>query len=200
MVAMVHCSGLAMPPCGTPTTRAITRHRDSQYRSGTRVLMGSFIMRYTVIDAAGTMSFIGPCHALKMMAAACSRDPVDHRELLALTAKYDARLTGAVLDGLSLFDEHNSPANATATHARLSDSGRDDAPPFRVVDDVTRRRSLDPVRAGLIVFNLPAKRIVQVQNAYDDLKRDDRGRIRRDGKPTRAFYHYALPGEWAIVP
>ncbi len=157
-------------------------------------------MRFTVVDAGGTVSFIGPCHALKMMAAACSRCPTDHRELLELTADYDPRLSGSVLDGLAVFDEHNSLGNADAIRARLDAGGVDDAPPFRVIDEVTRRRSLDPVRAGLVVFNLPAQRIVQVQNTYADLMRRGRGRIRRDGRPTGRMYHYELPPDWSIVP
>lgn len=157
-------------------------------------------MRFTVVDGGGTVSFVGPCHALKMFAAACSRRPRDHRELLELTAEYDARLSGSVLAGLAVFDEHNLPGNVDAIRARLNANGAEDAPPFRVLDEVTRRLSLDPVRAGLVVFNLPARRIVQVQNSYADLDRQGRGRIRRDGRPTRRLYHYELPADWSIVP
>ena len=157
-------------------------------------------MRFTVVDGDGTVSFIGPCHALKMMAAACSRRPRDHRELLALTAEYDSRLSGSVLDGLAVFDEHNAPGNVEAIRAQLDTGKGEDIPPFRVLDEVTRRQSLDPVRAGLVVFNLPAQRIVQVQNTYADLNRRGRGRIRRDGRPTRQLYHYELPPDWSIVP
>ena len=158
------------------------------------------VMRFTVVDRDGTMSFVAPCHALKVLAAACSRRPADHRMLIALAADYDARLAAEVRDGLSLFDEHNVPGDARAIHIELRERAAHEAPPFRVVDELTRRRSLEPVRAGLVVFNLKARRIVQIQNSYADLLRRDRGRIRRDGRPTRALYRYELPADWSIVP
>jgi hypothetical protein len=71
---------------------------------------------------------------------------------------------------------------------------------FRVVDEATRRRSLEPGLGGLVVYNLRAKRIIQVQNSYADLQRKDRGRLRRDGRPVRAYYWYELPADWSIVP
>ncbi|HEX5497673.1 MAG TPA: hypothetical protein VFX03_00540, partial [Thermomicrobiales bacterium] len=71
---------------------------------------------------------------------------------------------------------------------------------FRVTDEATQHRSLEPARYGLVVFNLPARRIVQVQNSYHDLLCADRGRLRRDGRPVRAYYRYALPDDWSIVP
>ena len=158
------------------------------------------VMRFTVVDRGGAMSFVGPCHALKVLAAACSHQPDDHRALLDHAGAYDQRLSGFVLDGLSVFDEHNSATNPEAIRAVLRERAGHDAPPFRVIDEVTRRRSLEPVKAGLVVFNLNARRIVQIQNSYAELKRRDRGRIRRDGKPTRVLYHYELPTEWSIVP
>ena len=157
-------------------------------------------MRFTIIDREGTLSFVGPCHAMKMLTAACSRRPVDHRALLAIAEEYDPRFAGTVRAGLSRFDAEWSPEAAGAFHARLRDARSEDRPPFRVVDDVTRRQSLEPVRAGLVVFNLNAKRIVQVQNSYDDLRRKDRGRLRRDGRPVRAYYAYELPPDWSLVP
>lgn len=167
-------------------------------KAKTRIVV--FTMRFTVVDGAGTVSFVGPCHALKMIAAACSRRPRNHRELLELTADYDPRLSGSVLAGLAVFDEHNMPGNVEAIRARFDADGAEDAPPFRVLDELTRRRSLDPVRAGLVVFNLSAQRIVQIQNSYADLNRKGRGRIRRDGRPTQRLYHYELPADWSIVP
>jgi len=153
------------------------------------------VMRYTVVDAEGTTSFVGPCHYMKMLAAACSRGATDHRRLLAVAEEFDPRQTRAILDGLARFDQHRAAAGPDLSPA----DGADD-PPIRVVDDATRRRSLAPVRAGLVVFNLPAKRIVQIQNSYADLRRQDRGRLRRDGRPVRAYYSYELPPDWTIVP
>lgn len=160
------------------------------------------VMRFTVVDDDGAMSFVAPGHALKMLTAACSRRPANHRVLLGLAEEYDPRLASRVMKALSRFDtEWGRPvADPSALHARLGDGNAEDGSPFRVVDEVTRRRSLEPARAGLVVFNLSAKRIVQVQNSYADLRRKDRGRLRRDGRPVRALYSYELPSDWSIVP
>ena len=160
------------------------------------------VMRFTVIDRDGTTSFVAPCHALKTLTAACSRRPRDHRDLFAIAEEYDPRLTGGIVKALSRFDAewNDEAANPASLHARLRDAGPAEKPPFRVVDEVTRRQSLEPVHAGLVVFNLPAKRIVQIQNSYADLRRKDRGRLHRDGRPVRALYSYELPPDWSIVP
>lgn len=165
-------------------------------------------MRFTVVDDDGTMSFVAPGHILKMLTAACSHRPANHRALLGLAEEYDPRLASRIMKALSRFDaEWGRPvADPTALHARLGDAHGDgdgegeDGAPFRVVDEVTRRRSLEPARAGLVVFNLSAKRIVQIQNSYADLRRKDRGRLRRDGRPVRVLYSYELPADWSIVP
>lgn len=158
------------------------------------------MMRFTVVDSRGAVSFVGPCHALKALAAACSRGAEDHRGLLGLLGDYDGGLSQRVIKGLHIFDEHNTCRDTHAVQQWLEDVEPAEAPPFRVVDDVTRRASLQPVRYGLVVFNLNARRIVQVQNSYDNLKRADRGRVRVEGKPTKRLYRYRLPEEWSIVP
>lgn len=157
-------------------------------------------MRFTVIDGDGTTSFVAPGHALKMLTAACSRQPADHRALLGMAEEYDPRLAGGILRELARFDAEAAESSPPSLDARFLDAGTDNDPPFRVIDDATRRRSLEPARAGLVVFNLPAKRIVQIQNSYGDLQRKDRGRLRRDGRPVRAYYSYELPPDWSIVP
>jgi hypothetical protein len=157
-------------------------------------------MRFTVVDDGGTMSFVASGHALKILAAACSRHPSDHRDLIAKAADYDAEFAGAVLAGLSAFDAVRVQGGTVAVGDVLPPDSQDAASPFRVLDEETRRRSMEPARAGLVVFNLRAKRIVQVQNTYADLQRRDRGRLRRDGRPVRALYSYELPAEWSIVP
>lgn len=165
-------------------------------------------MRYTVVDGAGTTSFVGPDHLMKMLAAACSRDPADLAALLLLTEEFDPKLTRAIAAGLDRFDAvrvRASPLQPAAPTPNESGedtagSGEDTALPFRVVDESSRRQSLAPASAGLVVFNLPAKRIVQIQNSYAELRRQDRGRLRRDGRPVRAYYSYELPPEWIIVP
>jgi len=157
-------------------------------------------MRFTVVDDDGTMSFVAPGHVLKMLTAACSRQPANHRALLGLAEEYDPRLAVGVMRGLSRFDAERRQGASDGADALLSDGEAEGDSPFRVVDEQTRRRSLEPARAGLVVFNLRAKRIVQIQNSYGDLRRKDRGRLRRDGRPVRALYSYELPAEWSIVP
>ncbi len=158
-------------------------------------------MRFTVVDDDGTMSFVAPGHVLKMLTAACSRQPTNHRALLGLAEEYDPRLASGVMKALSRFDAKlgQDPAD-TAPQTHVAEGEAEGDSPFRVVDEQTRRRSLEPARAGLVVFNLSAKRIVQIQNSYGDLRRKDRGRLRRDGRPVRALYSYELPAEWRIVP
>ncbi|HEU0116474.1 MAG TPA: hypothetical protein VFQ80_17420 [Thermomicrobiales bacterium] len=145
-------------------------------------------MRFTIVDGAGTTSFVAPPHALKMLTAACSKGAADHIELLREAEAFDPILFGQVIAGLT---------GAEGSADRRCD-GEDAA--FRVVDEATKHRSLEPARYGLVVFNLSARRIVQVQNSYHDLLRADRGRLRRDGRPVRAYYRYALPDDWSIVP
>lgn len=146
-----------------------------------------FTMRFNVIDDEGTISFVGPAHLLKMLAAACARAPRDHRALLGLAERYDPRWVGKAMKSLASFDA----GAETEADAALA---------FRVIDEATRRRSLEPALTGLVVYNLKAKRIIQIQNTYADLRRKDRGRLRRDGRPVRAYYWYELPADWSIVP
>ncbi|MGD9713552.1 MAG: hypothetical protein AB7V46_16020, partial [Thermomicrobiales bacterium] len=63
-----------------------------------------------------------------------------------------------------------------------------------------RNLSLLPERLGIVLFNLPERRIVQIQNAYGEVLRRDRGRFREDGNPVNRFYHYALPKSWQLIP
>jgi hypothetical protein len=158
------------------------------------------MMRFTVVDKSGTMSFVAPCHALKALAAACCNDPEDHWRLIGLLGEYDAQLQKELSAGLHVFDEHNTETDARAIHTVLDECKAVKSPPFRVVDERTRNLSLEPVRYGLVVFNLPARRIVQVQNSYANLERSDRGRIRVNGEPVRRLYRYQLPESWSIVP
>ncbi|GBD15839.1 hypothetical protein HRbin26_00733 [bacterium HR26] len=158
------------------------------------------LVRFTVIDAQGAVSFVGPGHAIKMFAAACSRNPRTLMELLEYTRPYDADFISEVRKGLAVFDEHNTPEDTSAFHSMIERTPPSTLPPFRVLDEVTRDLSLQPVDSGLILYNLGARRIIQVVNSYGELQREDRGRIRRSGQPTRMLYYYRLPDDWAIVP
>lgn len=159
-----------------------------------------FNIRFTIIDDNETISFVGPCHAIKMMAAACSAEPASIRGLLDRCKIYDPDLIESVLIGLAIFDEHNTPEYPESFHSAIETHPSSDLPPFRVIDEATKRASQIQAGSGLIIFNLRARRIIQVQNSYADVQRVDRGRVRRDGKPTTFLYHYKLPDEWRIVP
>jgi hypothetical protein len=153
-----------------------------------------------VADQGGTASFLGPGHAIKMLVAACTKGPRTLGELLHHTRAYDDAWVTNVVNGLSVFDEHNLADHTEHIDSLLAETQSVDWPPFRVLNDRTRRASTQPGRAGLIVINLSAKRIVQVQNSYAEIQRQDRGRIRAEGRPTRTLYHYKLPTDWALVP
>ncbi len=163
-----------------------------------------YVMRFTVIDPEGTVSFVAPCTALKALVAACSKGPARLADLLEASATYDDALKDSVLNGLAIFDEHNSSGNLEHIHSALDYAGEQKSqhqvPAFRVVDEVTRQASLESVQAGLVIFNIRDRRIVQVVNTYADVRRQDRGRIHKDGEPTRQLYQYRLPMDWQIVP
>jgi len=164
-----------------------------------------FVMRFTVIAPEGTVSFVAPCNALKALVAACSRvSPTSLESLLSASTRYDNELKDNVLNSLAMFDEHNSNGSYAHIHNMIdyADEQRShhQIPTFRVVDETTRNASLQPVKAGLVLFNLKARRIIQVHNTYADVKRRDRGRIHEGGRPTRRLYHYELPLDWEIVP
>jgi hypothetical protein len=158
------------------------------------------VIRYTLIDERGVVSFVGPCHGIKMFVAACSRHPSSIEQLLRLARPYDEAFIRNVESGLAIFDEHNTRENYAAFHARADGTPPAELPPFRVVDELSRALSHKPAATGVILFNLKARRIIQVQNSYAEVQRVDRGRIRQNGRPTRVLYHYALPDEWSIVP
>ncbi len=157
-------------------------------------------MRLTTVDRAGSVSFVAPAHGAKVLTAACSRGPATLDELFQIARPFDAELIDGVIDGLALFDRHNTDGDYAAVHDMLATLQPRDLPPFRVVDEATRAASLAPVATGLVIFNLTAQRIVQVQNSYGSLLRRDRGRIRDSGHPTRYLYRYELPSEWRLVP
>ena len=73
-------------------------------------------------------------------------------------------------------------------------------PVFRVVDDLTREASLRPVKAGAVIFNLKEKRIVQMMNSYQEIRRTGRGRVFDGDRHTETIFQYRLPEEWALVP
>ena len=158
------------------------------------------LMRCTVVDASGTVSFIVEGDALPALAAACARNPTTLSELLAIADPLYGDLRERVLNGLALFDERNLPGHCEAIHQALDICAPHQQPVFRVLDDRTREASLQPVKAGAVLFNLPGKRIVQLQNSYRGIARSGRYRVFDGHGHTNRVFSYRLPGEWAIVP
>ena len=157
-------------------------------------------MRFTLVDGDGTSSFCGPGHILKALAASCATGADRQKAVLAALSTFDATFTAEVSAGFAVFDEHCLPEMPAATDLWMTRRNAEHIHPFRAITDATRNASLEPRRLGLVIFNIPARRIVQVQNSYASLLRDDRGRVRQAGRPINRFYRYLLPDEWAIVP
>jgi len=160
------------------------------------------VMRFTVIDAVGGISFVAPCRTMEALVAACAAGPTRLEELLSAASEFEPEIRDRVFSGLAVFDEHNSRNNLSSIHSGLDLLRPADLPVFRVLDDRTRQASLQPARAGVIVFNLKSKRIVQIHNTYTEIKRSGRIRIapRESGEPRPRVHRYQLPAEWSLVP
>ncbi len=158
------------------------------------------IMRYTIIDDRGTVSFVADCDALLPMVAGCASDPGSVEELLTFADQYESGIKEKVTCSLAVFDEANTRENHQSIHKALDYCRPHELPAFRVLDDRTRQASLTPVHAGVVVFNLPARRIVQIQNSYEEIQRRARRRAARPATPERQVIRYELPAYWSLVP
>ncbi len=158
------------------------------------------LMRYTVVDGAGRVSFLGSCSALDKLVAACAQNPGSLVDLLRIADALGAEIGPYVLSGLAVFDEHNLPGNYERIHAAIAHMPATELPVFRVVDEPTSAISLQPISAGAVLFNLPAKRIVQIQNTFREIGRSGIVRLRDAfGKQTKV-HRYRLPAEWKLTP
>ncbi len=158
------------------------------------------IMRFTIIDPQGNVSFIADCDALAALVAACAKDPQTLDEALSLASDYYPSLRDYVLSGLAVFDEHNGEGNYDNIHAAFRVLSPVDVPVFRVADEETRQMSLQPIKAGAVLFNLPKKRIVQLQNSYREIRRKDRVRLQHALPGKSNVVRYELPSDWSLVP
>ena len=158
------------------------------------------LMRFTVVEPTGTASFILHGDALPAFLAACAHNPTDLPSLLTSVDRYYHDLHEHVTSALAVFDEHNSQSNPAAIHGAFDFLPPHELPPFRVIDERTREESLRPVKAGVVVFNLLARRIVQIQNTYHRIQRRGRGRVYEGGRLTNRTFIYRLPEQWALVP
>ncbi len=158
------------------------------------------LIRCTIVDTRGAVSFVAHCDALPALAAACAGSPSSLEELLELSEPYYRNLREYVEAGLSLFDEMNVPGRYRAIHEALHRLPSEAQPVFRVVDSQTREESLRPVKAGAVIFNLKAKRIVQLMNSYQEIRRIGHGHIFDGRDSTETVFSYHLPKDWALVP
>ena len=158
------------------------------------------LVRITVIDPSGGVSFVADAEALPALAAACARNPVTAEDLLYHADQNYGGLRERVLNGLAIFDERNVAGNYAAIHQAFRFCQPHEQPPFRIVDEVTREESLRPVKTGAVLFNLLQKRIVQIQNTYREITRNGRAPVFDGETHTGRMFTYRLPREWSIVP
>ena len=191
-----------MAPAGFVDTlrRAMLRYDCARVNPSPQRAAAMNVLRCTIIDESGGVSFITHGDALPALVAACTANPGDIDELLARAEGYYTNLCDYVYSGLAVFDEHNTAGHYEVIHKALTTLPRYRQPVFRVVDDLTREASLRPVKAGAVIFNLKAKRIVQIINSYREIRRTGHGRIFDGSGHTGAVFSYSLPEEWALVP
>jgi hypothetical protein len=158
------------------------------------------VMRLTVIDPAGTTSFVAHASAALALAAACSANPTTLDDLLTASQRYDRGLRAMVLRGLTIFDEHNLSDELDAIHRQIAELPPRELPPFRVFDAITLEASLRPVHAGVVLFNLLAQRIVQIENTYEPLTRAGEINFHNGKFLSIRLIPYELPPTWSIVP
>jgi hypothetical protein len=157
-------------------------------------------LRFTIVDHDGTVSFVGDAFLMLPLVAACASNPRSLSEMLARVDQIDRRLRDRILAGLAIFDEHNVEDNYSAIHRTLEACAAGEEPVFRVVDDVTRQRSLEPTRTGLLIFNLKDRRIVQVTNLFYAVERSGEVHLHNGDRYSRRTVSYSLPESWSIVP
>jgi len=157
-------------------------------------------MRFTIVDPRGTISFVGDGFLMLPLVAACASNPRSLGEMLARVDQIDRRLRDRILNGLAVFDEHNVEGNYEAIRRSLAEQNGHQEPVFRVVDDVTRQRSLEPTHTGLIIFNLKDHRIVQVLNHFYAVERSGEVHLHNGERYSRRTISYQLPETWSIVP
>ncbi|MHB1132308.1 MAG: hypothetical protein ACYC4L_07970 [Chloroflexota bacterium] len=156
------------------------------------------LMRFTVIDERGAVTFVAAPSSLETMVAVCAQNPRDFNAWLGAVGRFEPAVEEYVSSGLAVFDEHNLKGHYEAIHSALRFLRPQELPPFRVVDALTREASLGQVRAGIVIFNLPARRIVQLQNTYQAIRR--KGRVVVGAGTSRKVLRYELPASWTIVP
>ena len=158
------------------------------------------VIRCTVIDARGGVSFVAHGDVLAALTKACAANPETLEQLLDGVAAYYAGLREQVMNGLAVFDEKNVEGHYESIHQALDFCAPHEQPVFRVVDGRTQEMSLRPVKAGAVLFNLRSKRIIQIENSYREIERRGASRVYDGTRMTATVFSYRLPDEWALVP
>lgn len=158
------------------------------------------LFRLTIIDESGGISFVSHGEAIPALLKACATNPQTIGELLERVEPYYHGLQERVNNALAMFDERNTPGQYDAIHGALSRARPEESPLFRIVDEETREASLRPVKAGAVVFNLIDRRIITLQNGYQEITRTGRGEVFDGERMTGARFTYRLPKAWVLVP
>lgn len=158
------------------------------------------LLRSTIVDDRGAVSFVIDGDALPALAKACATNPGTLDSMLDSLDPFYRNLREQVLNGLAIFDERNVEGHYDAIHEAFEFCAPHELPVFRVVDEATREMSLRPVKAGAVIFNLCARRIIQIQNSYREITRTGRGRVFDGQRFTGERFAYRLPRDWSLVP
>jgi hypothetical protein len=153
-----------------------------------------------VIDKMGGVSFLTHGDALPALVKACASNPATVTSFLDAAEPFYHDIRDYVEAGIAMFDEHNTRGRYESIHKALTTLPRHRQPTFRIVDSLTQEASLRPVKAGLVIFNLKARRIVQVMNSYREIRRTGRGQVFDGRSLTDDTFNYRLPSDWALVP
>lgn len=156
--------------------------------------------RINMIDEYGTTSLLAPAHGPKMLTAMAGLQFDSTKDMLLAVSALDSSWIWQVQSQLAMFDEFNIDELHEDWIEMIERKDSAVHPAFRVIDPITRARSLQPASMGLIVFNLREQRIIQVHNNGTELEREGAGRYREDGRPRGQMYSYTLPQNWSLVP
>ncbi len=159
-----------------------------------------FLLRVTIVDHRGGVSFVADGDMLPALAKACAANPRTIEEFLERAEPYYRGVYEWVTSALAVFDEHNTPDNPASIHKAMDFLPPHELPVFRIIDERTREMSLRPVKAGAVIFNLKDHRIIQIQNSYQEITRTGRGRVHDGQRLTNQVFTYRLPAEWSLVP
>ena len=157
------------------------------------------LLRFTIVDRRGTVSFVGDSFFLQPLVAACASHPQSLNELLAGADTIDKRIREYVLCGLAVFDEFNTTDNYQSIQNHIRVLEGEEGPVLRVVDEVTMAESNRPTRTGFVIFNLLERRIVQGQNLFGDISRGE-AHVHNGQRYSRQTVPYQLPDSWNVVP